>query len=296
MRDYFVFAAMAFATILVAVPTNAFALSTALFVDSYNAGSTPAPGGYIDPATALGSPERLTGEGVFPGVVSPFNSPFLNTELVSIGEGGHLTLQLSNLVTPDASGPELGIFTNATIADVDGDFSNPAATASAAPVSTFGTDSALVEVSEDGLVWTSLGEQLFDIPTSGYTDLTNPFSGTPGAVPANFDQPFTGVLDDFAGLDYFNGSATDVLDVLAGSGGGTWLDISGTGLNEISWIRFSVADDNNVGTSLNFELDAVTIASSALGGLVPEPTSASLLAMALVAVGGLRPNLFYRRG
>ncbi len=279
------FTAMLIATSLAANPTKALAQGTALYVDSYNAGSTPTPGGYTNPATAIGSPERFTGEGTWDGVVSPFNAPWLTTELVSIGEGGQLTLRLSNFVTPDATGPELGIFTNATIADVDGDFANPAATASAAPVSAFGVDSALVEVSEDGLAWTSLGVQLFDIPTSGYTDLTNPFSAVAGAVNSNFDQPFLGVLDDFAGLDYYNSGATDVLDVLAGSGGGTWLDISGTGLSQISWIRFSVADDNDAGTSLNFELDAVTIAASALGGQIPEPTSAALLAIALAAVG-----------
>ena len=288
MRRFNFILTLTIATTLAAFTSTCLALGTALSVESYDAGTTPAFGGYINPATALGSPERFTGEGVFPGAVSPFNSPFLNTELVSIGEGGHLTLRLSHEVTPDATGPELGVFTNVGIIDVDNDFSNPAATASASPVGAFGVDSALVEVSEDGLAWTSLGLQQFDIPTSGYTDLTNPFSATPGSVNSSFDQPFSGVLDDFANLDYYNGGATDVLDVLGGSGGGTWLDISATGLSQISWIRFSVADDNNGSVDLNFELDAVTISATALGATVPEPSSLVLLSISLLVVGSRR--------
>jgi len=287
MKHHFLLTTVVLAVNLVALAAEAQAIGTALYVDSYAPGST-AQSGYTNPLTAVGSPERFTGENVFDGVVSPFNPPFLTSELVSIGEGGQITLQLSHFVVPDASGPEIGVFTNAGLVDVDGSSLNPAATASVAPVATFGDDSAQVEVSEDGISWTSLGIQLFDMPTSGYTDLTNPFSSTPGSVDSSFDQPFTGSLSDFAGLDYFDAGATDVLDVLSGSGGGTWLDISATGLSQIAWIRFSVADDGLAGTNLNFELDAVTISADALGGLVPEPTSATLLAFALVAVCSVR--------
>jgi hypothetical protein len=287
MKTQFLLTTSIFAAYLIVPAVEVQAIGTALYVDSYTAGST-AQGGYTSPLTAVGSPERFTGENVFDGVVSPFNPPFLTSELVSIGEGGQITLQLSHFVNPDASGPEIGVFTNAGLVDVDGSFLNPAATASATPVATFGADSTEVEVSEDGISWTSLGVQLYDMPTSGYTDLTNPFSSTPGSVDSSFDQPFTGSVSDFAGLDYFDAGATDVLDVLNGSGGGTWLDISATGLSQIAWIRFSVADDGLVGTGLNFELDAVTISANALGSLVPEPTSTTLLALALAAACSVR--------
>ena len=72
-------------------------------VVSYSPGTTPAPG-FTMSAAALGSPERFSGEGVFPGVVSPFSPPFLNTEIVSVGVGGHLTLRLSNYAIPQAAG------------------------------------------------------------------------------------------------------------------------------------------------------------------------------------------------
>ena len=108
----------------------------------------------------------------------------------------------------------------------------------------------------------------FDVPTNGYTDLTDPYSSSAGSVPSDFQQPFTGGLSSFGGLSYFDAGGPDMLDLLAGSGGGTWLDISGTGLSRVGYIRFSLSNDGNSGTNFNFELDAVSIAHDArrLGG------------------------------
>ena len=66
-------------------------------VVSYDPGLGAAPG-YQNPATALGAPERFTGEGVFPGAVTMFNSAFGTDEIVSIGEGGHLTVRFDQPV------------------------------------------------------------------------------------------------------------------------------------------------------------------------------------------------------
>jgi hypothetical protein len=251
----------------------------------YDQGTTPAfdfsssmP--YNLAATALGSPERFTGEGVFPGAVTPFSPPFLRDEIVSIGEGGQLTLRLSNYAIPQAGAPEIGIFSNPGLSDAD--YPNGLA---GTPASTFGTDSALVEVSADGVSWTSLGDTAFDVPTNGYTDLTDPFSAVPGSSPSNFQQPFTGSLNSFSGLNYHKAGGGDILGLLAGSGGGKWLDISGIGLSRVGFIRFSVADD---GTSkkLNFELDAVSVSHAALGGAtVPEPATLLLVASAVLFLG-----------
>jgi len=256
----------------------------AVQVVSYNQGTTPAfDFGSNMPfslaATALGSPERFTGEGVFPGAVTPFSPPFLRDEIVSIGEGGQLTLRLSNYAIPQAGVPEIGIFSNVGLADQS--YPNGQA---GSPASTFGTDSALVEVSADGVSWTSLGNTAFDIPTNGYTDLTDPYSGVAGSVPSDFQQPFAATLNDFSGLKYYNAGGSDILGLLAGSGGGKWLDISGKGLSKVGFIRFSVADD---GTSkkLNFELDAVSISHAALGtATVPEPASIFLAAFGMLAL------------
>ncbi len=264
---------VAFAVSLISGPATA---QYAAAVVSYDAGTTPHPG-YNAKLAALGSPERFTGENVWPGAVSPFNPAWATDELISVGEGGQLTLRLSNYAVPQAGGPEIGVFTNASI--IDTDYPNGQA---GSPLGALGVDSAVVDVSANGTDWVSLGEVIFDIPTNGYIDLTSAYSSTPGSVESDFQQPFTGTATDFGGLPYYDAGAPDMLDLLAGSGGGTWLDISGTGLAQVGYVRFSVADDLNSGTWLNFELDAVSVSHAAMGAaIVPEPTGIILAGLAL---------------
>jgi len=246
-------------------------------VVSYDAGATPTAG-YTTAAAALGAPEQFSGEGVFPGVVSPFNPPFLASELVSIGEAGHLTLRLSNYVIPQASGPEIGVFSNVGL--IDFDYPNGLA---GSPASTFDFDSAVVDVSEDGSNWVSLGGFDFDAPANGYTDLTDPFSGVPGSATSDSQLPFTGTLASFSGLKYTDAGGPDMLELLNGSAGGKWLDISTTGLAQVGFIRFSVPADLSPIANSNFELDAVSIARGAMGApTVPEPGTSVMLGAALV--------------
>lgn len=257
-------------------------------VVSYNAGTNPAAG-FVSPAAAIGSPERFTGEGVFPGVVSPFNPPFLASEIVSIGEAGQLTLRLSHYAIPQASGPEIGVFSNVGLVDIN--FPHGEA---GSPAGGFGPpDSAFVDVSENGGSWVSLGNIAFDLPTSGYTDLTDPYATSRGSVHSDFQQPFTGGLASFNGLKYFDAGGPDMLELLAGSGGGKWLDISASGLAKVGYVRFSVPDDTLANMKLNFELDAVAISHAALGGAtVPEP--GTLLLAAIASLVFCRP-IFRRR-
>jgi hypothetical protein len=251
-------------------------------VVSYSAGSTPAiefdsqlP--YDLSASALGQPERFTGEGSYPSVVSPFSPPYSLNEIVSVGEGGELTLRLSHFAVPQADAPEIGVFTNVGI--LDSDYPNGLA---GSPPFALGTDAAEVSVSEDGLAWISLGSVTFDIPMNGYTDLTTPFADSPGSSLSDFQTPFTGMLSDFAGLTYYDAGGNGMLDLLDGSGGGTWLDISATGLSKVGYVRFAVADDLNEAVKLNFELDAVSVSHAAMGlRTVPEPTSLALAGLAL---------------
>ena len=74
----------------------------------------------------------------------------------------------------------------------------------------------------------------------------------------------------------------DVLDLLDGSGGGTWLDLSSSGLSQVGYVRFRVDDDLIAGPPLNFELDAVSIRSGFSGAPVPEPSTMFLLVSLLV--------------
>jgi hypothetical protein len=247
-------------------------------VISYDPGTTPTSG-FTTQAAALSSPERLTGEGSFPSVVSPFSPPFLASEIVSVGETGHITLRLSNYAVPLAAGPEIGVFSNVGLIDVafpNGQAGTPAAAFSA-------PESAIVDVSADGANWVSLGSETFDVPTNAYTDLADPFAGAPGNTPSDFQQPFVGGLNSFDGLRYSDASGPDMLELLAGSGGGTWLDISATGLPQVGFIRFAIEDDLSGTSRLNFELDAVSIAHPAMGQLVvPEPATVIAACFAFV--------------
>jgi hypothetical protein len=284
------------AALIVGLATSAVAGSFAGAVVSYDAGSTPATqwpsfDPYDMPGSALGKPDGITGEeGTFgTSMLTPFSAADERAEIVSVGEGGHLTLQLENYCVIGA-GPDLGVIGNAALVDtawpkgVAGD-----------PVTTFGADPVVIEVSQDGSAWTSLGAVMVDMPGNYYANATDaadfPTSGYNAdppvpAVLADFGKPFTpaGGLSDFAGKDF-----DEILTLLDGSGGGTWLDLSGTGLSHVGYVRFSVADDGDTGTGLNFELDAVSIANGKVGGPVgggdvpvAEPGSA-----ALILLGGL---------
>jgi hypothetical protein len=247
-------------------------------VVSYDAGTTPTSG-FTTATAAVGEPERFTGESVFPGIVSPFNPPFRPNEIVSVGEGGHITLRLSHYALPQAAGPEIGIFENVGL------IFNSTTGGAGPTAATFGDDRAQVDVSADGLNWTSLGNNQFNIPSNGYTDVTDPFATAPGNSPSDFQKPFTGGVSSFNGLPFSDPSASDILELLAGSGGGTWLDISGSGLSQVGFIRFSVADDLNADSRLNFELDAVSIARGAVGSpIVPEPTTFAYFGLSLIGL------------
>ena len=252
----------------------------AVQVTSYDAGATPAidfgsglP--YDDTSTALGEPSRFTFDDFFPGVVSPFSGPYKRDQLLSIGETGHVTLRLSNYALPQVGGHEIGVFAHASLIDV----AYPAGQAGDRAAA-FSVDSAVVELSANGASWVSLGNITFDIPTNGYSDVTDPFAALPGAIPSDFQKPFVGSLSSFDGLTH----APDILSLLDGSGGGTWHDIP-AGLAQVGFIRFSVADDGNPGVDMNFELDAVSVSRDAMGvPTVPEPLTAGLVACAVLIV------------
>jgi hypothetical protein len=172
---------------------------------------------------------------------------------------------------------------------IDTNFPNGVA---GSPAATFGIDSALVEASANGTTWVSLGNIAFDVPANGYTDVTDPFASAAGNVLSDFQKPFVGDLNSFSGLRYFDAGGPDMLELLAGSGGGKWLDISSTGLSQVGFIRFSVADDQNATSRLNFELDAVSISHAAMGAaVVPEPQSFILISTSLaIALFRRRPK------
>ena len=279
--------------LLMGISSQAMAASFANKVVSYNAGTSPALRWYFDsnwdfvetvpltdPSAALGKPTGYVTEPYDPpGVIVSAFSPAANPDqIVSVGEGGHLTLRLENYAVIGV-GDEIGLFTNVGLAD--NNWPNGQAGLSTigpppTPVPTFGADGVTVEVSPDGSAWTPLEPITPDLPTNVWTDASGPYlTSTAGLTEADSSAPFTGALSDFDGKTY-----AEIKTLLGGSAGGYWLDLSSTGLSEVGYIRFSLADDGDAGTDLNFELDAVSVASGHIGAPVPEPCSLGLLVLA----------------
>ncbi|MCA9284845.1 MAG: hypothetical protein KDA22_06515 [Phycisphaerales bacterium] len=215
-------------------------------------GADPVPG-FADPNAALGPPERFTGEGLFPSVVSPFSPPYLPDEIVAIGFGGSITLAFDEPVLDDPSNPfgiDLILFGNAGL--IDGDYPNGLVAGA------FSVDGGVVEVSADGVSWHVVAEVGADglLPTLGFLD-SGPYDAVPGRVPSDFCRPAdpTLTLPDLLGLDH--AALTALYD---GSGGGTGVDLAWAGIASASFVRISVPLD----APFNIEIDAVADASPAL--------------------------------
>ena len=201
----------------------------------------PGLGASLDnPYAAIGQPGEIVGAGSgFDGVYGPFNPHFESTEVAQIGEGGELILRLEKSIQPIAGQTELGIFTNVGLIFTDGVNSG-----------VFGVDSVLIDVSPDGVSWTALGEQLCDFPASAFTDSPSPFHPTSdGLTPSDFGKPHTLQLSDLDGLSH-----AQVLAALDGSAGGTWIDLSASGVSNVNYLRFRVEENATfelVGVSIN---------------------------------------------
>jgi hypothetical protein len=223
-------------------------------VISYDPGSDPAPG-YTDPETALGSPERFTGEGVFPGVVSAFNPPYGLDEVVSLGAAGQLVVQFNAPIIDDPNnlyGIDLLIFGNTSF--IDSSFPDGIVGG------VFGNDGGIIEVSANGRDWQIVRSVAADglMPTVGYID-SGPFDSAPGRTLTDFTQP----VDPSLTLELCLGLTNQqLMQVYRGSGGGARIDLAQVGLAQVSYVRIS----NPSGAGENIEIDALSDASPRLPG------------------------------
>jgi hypothetical protein len=202
--------------------------------------------GYNIPEVALGEPSRFTGEDVWSGVVSPFNTPWLSNELVSIGVGGSLVVSFEEPVQDDPANPfgiDLLIFGNTGC--VDNSYPNGIVGG------VYSDDGGHIEVSQDGKQWVAITTELADglWPTRGFLD-SQPYDAVEGSEPSNFTFPVDPrlTLDDVMDLDN-----EGLMNLYGISGGGTPIDISETGISEISFVRISV--DTN--SKLTPEIDGL---------------------------------------
>jgi hypothetical protein len=234
---------------------------------------------------ALGEPSRYIPDGGWPSVVSIFNSPWLPAQIVSLGQGGSLTVQFDQPITNDPNhqfGVDLMVFGNSTFWDMAypaGEFGSTA--------TLFSVGAGKIEVSENGVdffeIPNVLADQLF--PTQGYLDV-GPQDSIPGQQPTDFFKPVNPALtlSDFDGLTY-----QQALALYDGSGGGTPIDLASAvdalgapaGLTEAHYVRISHMGEGAT------EIDALVA--------VPEPAMG--LTLVLLAGGiALRGRMRSRRG
>lgn len=212
-------------------------LSFAQFADTVAAyvPGTGVSSSYTNSASALGEPSRAT-PGVWGGPVDPFNTPWLGEQLVSVGEGGSLTLGFATPITNDPAHPfglDFIIFGNAGFSITNGDYSGGGITDGGL----FGnnTGSTRVSVSADGVTFYTLNPALAP-PVDGLFP-------TDGA--GNFFLPVNPVL---SGADFSGQGLSGIAERYAGSGGGAGYDIAGAQdtngqpvtLASVSYVRVEV--------------------------------------------------------
>jgi hypothetical protein len=205
-----------------------------------------------NPIAALSLPSASTGTGNNDGNFSPYNPHYAGGEIVQVGEGGSLTLRLERFVHPLSGVPSLGVWENIFLLMGSGGLSG-------SPAAVFGADSAWVEASADGINFVPAGFFTFSWFGNYWTESSGPYAKTGGGDRADFGRPHGLGLAEFSGLTY-----AGIMSLLNGTAGGTWIDLTTSGLERVGWIRFSGIP---AGTTL--EIDAVAI-NSALAG---EPTA-----------------------
>lgn len=166
---------------------------------------------YTNSAVALGAPSSTDTYG---DPVDPFDPPWQNSQIVSVGAGGSLTLQFDPPIINDPTHPfglDFIIFGNAGFIITNGDYTGGGVTDG----SLFGNNSGVtrIEVSADGTNWFMLNPALAPTADGLYP---NDATGDPG-IPVN--PALTN--GSFAGL-----GLAGIRALYNGSAGGTGYDLA----------------------------------------------------------------------
>ncbi len=222
-------AAAAAAVATVAAAQHPFAGS----VVSYTPGAGVNPA-YTNPSVSLGEPSRFTPDPAFPSAVTPFQSPYLASQVVQIGPGGSLVVEFDPPIADDPRHPfgiDLLVFGNAFFLD--------AAYPSGVVGGVF-AEGGLVELSTDGLAFTPVkgldADGLF--PTMGWMDV-GPFAEAAGRVPTDFTRP----VDPAMAVAVLGANYPTLQELYDGSGGGVPVDVAAAGLSTVRFVRIRVPAD-----------------------------------------------------
>jgi len=282
----------------------------------YGAGTPPADfltgDPYDDPTTALGRPTVDT-TGFYPAFgdpanVSPVNSPWRSTELVSVGIGGYLTVGFDDPILNDPLNPyglDFIVFGNTFMSLKPDAQGSPLYWGTADDPSTRFVDSTLnpepliVSVSQDGSSWYSFDQVFADTwaPTLGRVyNPANPDTGL-GSWNMWWGGPTdpTVPLDPALTLTGVDGWSVAALCAAYGvSAGGTAFDLDWLGIAGLDWVRY-LRIDNPDSSAVIGEIDAFADVAPLSGSApIPEPATAALLLFGCGAVGPLR-RLRHRR-
>jgi hypothetical protein len=223
--------------------------ATAQYADavvSYSSG-TGFAAGYTNTTAALGAPTAGA-------AVTPMAPPFAKTQLVSIGAGGEITLQMATPITDDPTDPyglDFNIFANSFFVASSGSGLNEVASGSLFyhPVS------ALVQVSADGVNWFTLNPSLAPEPGEWFPTYG---SGNP-QIPVNPSL----ATSDFAGL-----TLAQIEALYGGSAGGAGYDLA--------WAQDTNGDNANLSSAdyVRIEVQSGVLDLDAISA-VPEPPTGS---------------------
>jgi hypothetical protein len=243
---------LAFASLFVVSTTHAAGFADAVI--AYDLGSGFASG-FTNASTVLGAPANN---------INPFSPAFRNTQLLSIGAGGFLTVQFSTPILNDAANPyglDFLIFGNTGFVITNGNFSGGGITDG----SLFGNNpgSTRISVSADNITYYQLNPSLAPV-----VDGLFPTDGS-----GNFNLPVNPLL---TGSDFAGQGLSGIRSLYNSSAGGMGYDLgwaqdqsgNSVSLPSVNFVRVDVLSGKS-------EIDAFAA--------VPEPTTVSLTLLAAAA-------------
>lgn len=235
-------------------------------------------GGYaIDP---FFPPYTQAASGSYPAILTTVGS-------ASSQAASTLTLQFATPFDTSANF-YLGIYSSVGLINVNNTPGGQPQALSTGTLSLSTPSEAIVSVSTDGTHFITLNNGqpiVFDNPTNAYTTVddtvvsssnyvyVSPKPAASGRTPQYAAAtPFLGNINDFAGQ-----TESGILSDLKGTAGGTWLDLSSTGLSTVKYVEFTVPAGDSA------FINAVAL-SNDQPVVVPEPAALGLLFVPVVGL------------